>query len=72
MKVIRPRAGALVASCGLLASTFGLTVITVSPAATQALSVASAGAASSGPAPDATVIEAGSLHALVVTAGDRP
>jgi hypothetical protein len=60
MKVIRTRVGVLVASCGLLASAFGLTVITVGPAATGTFSgVSAAGVALSPACPNATVIEAG-------------
>jgi hypothetical protein len=60
MKVIRTRVGVLVGSCGLLASAFGLTVITVGPAAAGTMSIASlAGVASLRSCPNATVIEAG-------------
>ena len=57
MKVIRTRVGVLVASCGVLASAFGLTVIAVSSASAGTLTVASA--VSSRLCPYATVIEAG-------------
>ena len=60
MKVIRTRIGVLVASCGLLASAFGLTVIIVGPAATGTLGVATvASVATTRPCTSATVIEAG-------------
>ena len=60
MKVIGTRVGALVASCGLLASAFGLTVITISSGAVATVSIAStAAAASFRSCPNATVIEAG-------------
>jgi hypothetical protein len=60
MKVIRTRIGVLVASCGLLAGAFGLTVIIIGPEVTGTLGVASVAAvASTTPCPNATVIEAG-------------
>jgi hypothetical protein len=59
MKVIRIRIEVLVASCGLLASAFGLTVIAVSSTASGTLSIASAASvASPNSCPHATVIDA--------------
>jgi hypothetical protein len=57
MKVIRTRVGVAVASCGLLASAFGLTAVAVSSAAAGTVSIASG--ASLTFCPRATVIEAG-------------
>ncbi len=58
MKVIRTQVGVAVATCGLLASAFGLTAVAVSSAAAGTVSIARA--ASSTICPMATVIEAGS------------
>jgi hypothetical protein len=58
MKVIRTRAGVAVASIGLLASAFGLTVIAASSAAPAAVTVAgSASSQSVTPSPNATLID---------------
>jgi hypothetical protein len=58
MKVIRTRAGVAVASFGLLASAFGLTVIAASSAAPAAVVVAgSASSQSVTPSPNATLID---------------
>ncbi len=56
MKLIRTRVGVAVASFGLLASAFGLTVITASSAVPTAVAVA-AGSQSSTPSPNATLID---------------
>jgi uncharacterized protein YraI len=58
MKVIRTRVGVAVATCGLLASAFGLTAVAVSSAAAGTVNIASG--SSSTVCPMATVIEAGS------------
>jgi hypothetical protein len=55
MKVIRTQVGATVASLGLLASGFGLTVIAASSAVPSAVGVG----ASALVCPQATVVEAG-------------
>jgi hypothetical protein len=57
MKVIRARVGVLVASLGLMASAFGLTVIGISYTAGSTVSVASGWSSTACAA--ATVIEAG-------------
>jgi hypothetical protein len=58
MKVIRTRTGLAIASFGLLASAFGLTVIAASSAAPAAVAVAaSAGSQSASPSPNATLID---------------
>jgi hypothetical protein len=54
MKVIRTQVGATMASLGLLASGFGLTVITASSAAPSAVVLG----ASAAVCPQATVVEA--------------
>ncbi len=58
MKVIRTRAGVAVASFGLLAGTFGLTVVAASSAAPAAVAVASSASSQSvTPSPNATLID---------------